>query len=385
MLYTVIFYNLILFFSTALLYVSEKEKTAIGRRLCLVLAFLVTVVPSAIRFEIGADYPGYVAIFEELAIGGMSYVEPGFLFLNKVINSLGLGYEWLFIVVAIFIHTFAFLSYPKKNKYIAHLFFMLLFYFQTFNILRQMMAIVVIMYAFKLYMQQRNDIRFYIMVVFASLFHTVALLFLFIPILNNRIVHGYIRHFSWTAIIFWGLAIVAGAFFVDLIINILSILPTKDYSGYFESARYSKSAEVNTGLGVLFLLFFCVYPLIYAKKFIEIDNKNILIFTLLIMYVTFITLQKQAVIFYRPKQALEFMIIPLVLMVLSGRVLPFRRLYIGMFFLFLFAIYNMSIVTSHTDYRITCNSGRLAPYVTIFNKEDSRRGSSSVERACYIQ
>lgn len=384
MLYTVVFYNLILFFSTALLYVSEKEKTAIGRRLCLVLAFLVTVVPSAIRFEIGSDYVSYRAIFEELAAGGTIYVEPGFLLLNKAINFLGLGYEWLFIIIAIFIHTFAFLSYPKKNRYIAHLFFMLLFYFQTFNILRQMMAIVVIMYAFKLYMQQRNDIRFYIMVVFASLFHTVALLFLFIPILNNRIVHGYIRHFSWTAIIFWGLAIVAGAFFVDLIINVLNIMQIKDYSGYIEGGRYSESAEVNTGLGVLFFLFFCVYPLFYAKKFIEIDNKNILIFTLLIMYVTFMTLQKQAVIFYRPKQALEFMIIPLVLMVLSSRVLPFRRLYIGMFFLFLFAIYNKSIVTSHTDYRITCSSGRLAPYVTIFNKEDSKRGNSSAERACYI-
>lgn len=364
---------------------SEKEKTAIGRNLCLILAYLVTTLPSALRFEIGVDYLSYVSIFEALAVTDTYYLEPGFLLLNKIIHSLGLGYEWLFIVVAAFIYTFAFLAYPKKNKYIAHLFFMLLFYFETFNILRQMMAIVVVMYAFKLYMLQKNDIKFYVMTVIASLFHSVALIFIFIPLVNNRVIKGYIRHFSWTAIILWALVIVAGTFVVDLIINVLSILPTKDYSRYLETGRYAEGAKVNTGLGVLLYLLFCIYPLFFAKKFIESDNKNTLIFILLITYITFLTLQKQAAIFYRPKQALEFVIVPLVLMIMYSKLLPFRRLYIGLFFLFLFTIYNKNIITSHTDYKVTCSSGRLAPYVTIFNKEDSKRGSITAERACHSQ
>src|SRR5690554_564590 len=382
-MYTVVFYNLILFFSTALLYVSEKEKTAIGRRLCLVLAFLVTVVPSAIRFEIGADYVSYIAIFEELAAGGTSYVEPGFLLLNKAINFLGLGYEWLFIVVAIFIHTFAFLSYPKKNRYIAHLFFMLLFYFQTFNILRQMMAIVVIMYAFKLYMQQRNDIRFCIMVVFASLFHTVALLFLFVPFINNKITQGYIRHFSWTAIIFWGFIFILGAPFISVFLTVLSSVPALDYSSYLESARYTQSSEVSTGLGVLLKAYLYFYPFFFVRNLLNADRKNALIFILLIAYILFWALQKHLLIFYRAGQAFEFCIIFIALMMASNTFIPFRRLYLFTLFLFLFLLFNKNIFESHTDYKVTCNSGRLAPYVTVFNKEDSKRGTRAAEISCY--
>lgn len=383
MLYTVLLYNFILFSSTALLYVSEKEKTAIGRRACLVLAFLITVIPNALRYEIGADYVNYVAIFEELAAGGTSSVEPGFLFLNKIIIYFGLGYEWLFIFVAIFIHLFAFLAYPKKNKYIAHLFFMLLFYFQTFNILRQMMAIVVIMYAFKLYMQQRNDIRFYIMVVFASLFHSIALIFLFIPILNNKLTQKFLAGFSWSAILFWALTFLLGASFVSVLFTVLSLVPALDYTSYLESARYSQSSMINSGLGVVLKAFFYFYPLLFTRKLVEANKNNSLILILLIVYTLFWALQTHILIFYRPKQAFEFVIILIVSMILVNKFIPFRRLFVLTLFLFLFFEFNKVIASSHTSYIVTCNSGRLAPYVTIFNKNDSKRGAITGEINCY--
>lgn len=384
MLYTVLLYNLILFSSTALLYVSEKEKTAIGRRVCLVLAFLVTVIPNAIRYEIGSDYVNYVAIFEELAAGGTVYIEPGFLFLIYAVQSLGLGYEWLFAFIAIFIHLFAFLAYPKKNKYIAHLFFMLLFYFVSFSGMRQMMAVVIVMYAVKLYMLHKNDLKFYIMVLFASLFHAVGLVFLFIPLVtNNKYSQRLLVHVGRGSILLWTLTFVLGASFISIIGSLLSVLPFLDYSSYLSSDRYSASAEINTGLGVLVQACFYLYPLFFIKKLLKINKQYALIFALLIPYVLFWAFQKHIAIFYRPKQAFEFAIILVVLMVLSNKFIPFRHLYVLSLFLFLLFTFNKKIVAAHTNYMVTCNSGRLAPYVTVFNKKDSQRGSRVGEMSCY--
>lgn len=60
---TVIFYNFILLSSTFFVWLSEKGKGNLERYFFLGLAFLLVCVPAAIRYDVGADYMSYLAIY----------------------------------------------------------------------------------------------------------------------------------------------------------------------------------------------------------------------------------------------------------------------------------------------------------------------------------
>jgi len=383
MLYTIIFYNLIILLSSTLLYVSEHEKTKIGRNICIFLAFLITVIPSAIRFEIGSDYVPYKEYFERLTYGTEVDIEPGFLLIYKTIVALGLGYEWFFAIVALLIHTFAFLSYPKKNRFLSHLIFMLLFYLASMNIMRQMLAVTIVMYALSRYLNNKQLLKYVLTVLLASSFHTVSLLFLFIPFFNNKLTLNGLKNFSWVTLLLWLAIFLGGATLIAIMELLINQLDFFDYAGYLESERYGVNTSSLNYINIFIRSLFYLTPVLFIKRIIKIRPEYHLYLLIYVLYIISWALSLNIVIFYRIQYAFAFSLIWIFLIIYTNKPIDFSRTYTALFILFLLLDFNKIILTSHTSYLVTCNSGRYAPYVTIFNKEDSQRGAFVNEVLCY--
>ena len=223
MINSILLYNFILLSSTIFLYFSEYDKTPIVRKICLILAFLIVVIPSAIRFEIGADYLSYLNLYERIVSGDIpEKLELGFVLITQILSNLGLSSEWLFIVFAILIHAFSFAAYPKQRKYIFHFFFMLLMYFESFNILRQMLAVTITMYALKIYSLDNSYLKFLLKIMLAGLFHKIVLIFLIIPFFINKLSKRIFVNFGWLTIVLWLMSLVGGVLIINSIVLLLS-------------------------------------------------------------------------------------------------------------------------------------------------------------------
>lgn len=92
---------------------------------CIIVAFLILLLPAALRYEIGIDYFSYKIIFENIRDGFdpflQSEMEPGYYFLNWLVAKLGGEFELLIVLISFLITTFFFKSYPNKHKAIYHL------------------------------------------------------------------------------------------------------------------------------------------------------------------------------------------------------------------------------------------------------------------------
>lgn len=383
MLYTTIFYNLIVILSAAFLYISEHEKTKIGRNISTFVAFLITVIPSAIRFEIGSDYVSYKDYFERLSYGTEIDIEPGFLLIYKTIIALGLSYEWFFAVVAILIYVFVFLSYPKKNRFLAHLIFMLLFYLASMNIIRQILAITIVIYALSNYLNNKHLIRYLLTLFFAASFHTVALIFLFIPFFNNRLSLSSLKSFSWVTLLLWLAIFLGGATLITTIELFITQLSFFDYAEYLGSERYGVNTSNLNYINIFIRALFYLTPVLFIKRIIKISPQYHLYLFIYILYIISWALSLNIIIFYRVQGAFAFSLIWIFLIIYTYKPIKFSKAYTVLFILFLLFDFNKTILTSHTSYLVTCNSGRYAPYVTIFNKEDSKRGALIKEVLCY--
>lgn len=111
---SLVLYNFIFLTSSFLLYYSEKLKYRFDRRILILIAWLIIVIPAAIRYNIGVDYRGYVSIYNDIVTKNESYVEPGFKLIITLASYLFNAPEGLFLISSILIYTVLFLSYPKK-------------------------------------------------------------------------------------------------------------------------------------------------------------------------------------------------------------------------------------------------------------------------------
>lgn len=373
MAFSLVFYNAILLFSTLFIWLSEKASTVGQRKLCTVIAFLIVFLPAALRYEIGIDYFSYQIIFENIRDGldpfWQSKMEPGYYFLNWIVAKLGGEFESLIILISLLITLFFFKSYPKNHKAIFHLILWTVVYFETFNTLRSMLAGAVLLYAVMSYSREEKLYSYIFLVLLAAMFHKSAFLFLFIPVFFQK---SFVRSLSKAKVVF-PLLIVISVLFGQPIIEFVfnsSLTATLGFSRYVDS-WYNKEVELGTGLGVFSVLIFFIYALVVASKPLEREN-SILIAVVLLSAIS-VALASYVTIFYRIK--LLFIIgFPLaVLLILDGPRKQFSTVIIVMFLTLNLFNFNRGILNGSTDYMETCRGARITPYVSVFNKEDSKR------------
>ena len=130
---TVIFYNIILFSSTFFVYLSEKGRTVLDRKIMLFIALLIVFIPSALRYGVGANYFSYLHIYEEpWRLDNYKFKEPGFYYVNYFLKSLDAHFQWSFADFAFLFSYASFKSYPRHQAWLIHLTFFTVFYLLSF-------------------------------------------------------------------------------------------------------------------------------------------------------------------------------------------------------------------------------------------------------------
>ncbi|MHC9533101.1 EpsG family protein [Dellaglioa sp. L3N] len=275
---------------------------------------LIFVVVGWRALTIGSDTPVYVSLFNRTSSTGPilnhgdsilnSRFEIGFLYFNRILAHITSNPRILLVcssfVVCIFLYFF--LKKYSTNIVVSIVLFITMgFMAQSMNIMRQAMAIAVLMLAFK-YLVNDKTTKFILTVFVAFLFHKAAILFMILL---------FFKHVTVTKkmLVFILVITLALMTYLSQIMNIfVSLMPTYDY---YEGTTFDTSLKWGTFFNILVLIVFLFIGL-YAKKntteklFLEnFSNKtwNILQMMLILNIVILILSTKFAVL---DRMALDF-------------------------------------------------------------------------------
>ena len=204
-----IIYAIIILLTTILAYmvtvVEKKTKNKVIIYLLKILAILFPSIIAGIRFGVGTDYLGvYEPFFEEVLNGNIAQrsreFEIGYVLINRIVILFGGNFNIVMFICSLITNAFIYLGLDyykdKINVPLAYFFYMILFYQRTFNLVRQMMSIAIVFYAFKFLdikdreEETKREYIFYIIkqiikylsfVIIASLFQRTTLIMLAIP------------------------------------------------------------------------------------------------------------------------------------------------------------------------------------------------------------
>lgn len=247
-IYIIVFF--VAMFLSEIAVIEKNKGNVVTFKIFAVLSFLPVFLISAFRYNVGTDFRNYETYFYYVKDGSqLEGIERGYWLLTKVSTLISDDPVAFFFLSSLVVCGFVFVAIYQQsvNPPISiFLFFGTTMYFVSFNGIRQMMASAVLIYCLK-YVEQRNLKKFAIGIVLATLFHSSAILFAPVYLLEK------IRINPKRIIIF--LILMTGAFPVldDVIAFISNLL---GYSGYFDS-------RFNTGQFEIwfFLINVCVLAL----------------------------------------------------------------------------------------------------------------------------
>lgn len=263
------------------------ELSKVKKTLWFTAIIILPVFISAIRYNVGTDYLGYVQWFESInkLPFNTSWVlfgrEPLFFWLNKAAFYLFRSEIGLFLLASLLIHLFIIMGIDYFKKHLSipfslFIFYMIFFPF-TLNGVRQGIAIAIVFFAIR-YLIERRSIYFIVFILIASLFHTTAIIcicFYFIRTSKKSKI--------WNAILY--LMIFFLPFSFNWIINNASNLDIfKRFQTYIIPTE-----NVDIGLGFLLNILPVLFPIFLLKKqVIFSNNKYENLFSLSLMNFPFI-------------------------------------------------------------------------------------------------
>lgn len=179
--------------STVLVYLGEKSRNKNNRYYYVFFIFAVLVVSilAGVRdLNIGTDVYTYgeweFKAAKELtsitqALSRKSEIEPFYRLFVYLVSRFANDSHWLYFCTGFFIYgfTLAGLNYYYKKISIpfAWLVYLLLYYGDTLNIMRQFMAISLMFWGFKFGIERKNK-KFFAVFIVAFMFHNTAIIFL---------------------------------------------------------------------------------------------------------------------------------------------------------------------------------------------------------------
>ena len=278
----------VLFFCTTYLYFLSKYRFSF---VLMFPAIFVYSIVSGLQYDVGTDYISYLDIYEDQYRLDFHYVnhEYIFYFIVKILNSLGLPGQSLFLTIS-FIQGFLFFYFLYRMKKIGiniWLLFFIIFcvtnvYNNQLNLIRQFVSIC-IMPLILLFVVEGKYFKYFLGVLSASMFHFSSwILFSFIILSKFRLKDSLLIYIFIFSGFFYSLF---GAFFQDVVIYLFS-----NYSHYFNS-EYAEGISLSGFLTKLYylpviLFFFYIYE--RKDSFLgEYFHLCIIIFTL--TYWSFIT------------------------------------------------------------------------------------------------
>nr|WP_068892643.1 EpsG family protein [Pedobacter panaciterrae] len=260
------------------------EVSQVYKDIILIGIAITLVILAASRFN-DRDYHNYIEIFELSPKWGSGFSyndelhgEPGYIFINSFIKSIGLGYTTVFGLVATLSVSLNLIFYRKNTNFVL---IALLIYFSHVFLLRDMMQIrsglAASISLFALcHVESRRFLRFSVLILIAALFHSGVLL-LFI----GYVLYPYYLRNRWLKYVMILLGLILGlilnqGFFEFIFSSVLNIPAVSTY--LYESEYFSSLGLLNPVL-IKNVILLCV--LIYFSDDIAGHVPN---FSVLLMF-----------------------------------------------------------------------------------------------------
>ena len=145
-------------------------------KILLFIFFITLFCISALRKYVGTDYGVYLYFYNTIAdktysVEGMDF---GYFYLNKFVSALFGGEYTIFIVTSLITIGLIYLTVKKfsVDPLLSGILFMCFMFITSFNIVRQFIAISLILYSLRYY---ETTVKWIVPVILASLFHKTTL------------------------------------------------------------------------------------------------------------------------------------------------------------------------------------------------------------------
>lgn len=229
---------------TYIVRIKQKGYTDFFIALIPVTVLLTTTI--ALQQGVGTDYDSYYSLAEGVKNSGWMLERSEFLFVGLIELVKKTGYPQLLFFVTGFIQvTFlTLIAYEfKKMGYKMHHYFFLYFalsltFFNQFNIIRQYIAVYIVVYAIMKLIDDKK-VTFISLIVLASLFHSSAIYFIFFIFLRKLLKKKYSMRLIF---LITGLLLIL--YFVDTQKYIDLLLSYTSYSNYIEG-NYSGRMRID--------------------------------------------------------------------------------------------------------------------------------------------
>lgn len=355
-MFTYFLYNFILVVCSFFAYYAEHDKMRFVRVISRVIVFLALFLPAALRYETGTDYGSYVDIFYKTTPGSQEY--SWYLF-NSFIRSLGLSVQWVFVFSSFLIY-FPICFFTKRTNffYLIFLYIILLFYFKSFNTIRQFIAVSFIISSFSFY-EKRNFLLSIIFSLLACSFHVSTVLFFCV------LLFGLVKYKNEKVplvLCCFGVVFLTLFNVLELSLVLLSSFGFK-YAVYLNKPEFLEKMALGTGMGVLISLLPSFYALSKTKQINkQFGNKSFYI-TLSIIYILSYFLAVQFIIMGRVRDIFSF-----VPVLTSGYAFKskgkYRKIIVVVICFLLILVFERNIYMQTRD----TFSNSIYPYYSIFSK-----------------
>ena len=260
----------------------------IQKKFYVLLASLLLFLLSSLRnINFASDTIGYVARYLTLSHTSIAVLllntikgigkDPFFYLFAKMINLAGANFQvWLALIAGIFIYTISKLIVKYSNEpFISIVAFISLGYFYfSLTGLRQTIALSMILISYK-YLRDKQLIPFIMLVIFGSLFHTTAIVFIISYPLSNMKV-------GWKQGVGILIALILSYFLKDKVLLLLNHLIMGD--------RYKNYLNQGTSLtmsGFIIQLAIYIFCLCFKKDILKADAKNLSLYNLMFLGLIF--------------------------------------------------------------------------------------------------
>jgi hypothetical protein len=229
------------------------------------LIFLMVVLVAGLRYDTTTDYDNYIRFFLNIKEGVGGRFELGYKYLNLMFSGYEFGYIYVFFICSLF-SIYAFYKYllEKDIVFYGFIFFFLFGIFKDYdNLIRQSVSIGIFILGLKYALNGKIG-KYILFGLFASFFHISAMFAFTLFYLLIKFFDKYdINFYSWLIIISAAYLGYLTGIFKSFSFYILTLIP--QYAHYAENLKLGVTANLSSGLGILFWVILAVFIAYFRK------------------------------------------------------------------------------------------------------------------------
>jgi len=289
-------YGSLLFLVTTLSFLYKITKN----KFFILMIYLFACFFAGFRYEVGVDYNSYIRAYNDILSGFNSgYFEPGNVFLIQFIDKIGGTAQLYLLTIAVATNILIYLFVIKYSKnYIVSTYFYIfvsLFYFASFNAVRQFLAIAIFLYAIR-FIVERKLLSYIITIFIGALFHISIIVLLPLYFFVGK------KYSLYQYLVYGSIILVSISSLLTFVIKLF------DKGNYLDFSN-TTSSQVMIYVFIIIVIYLLV---IIKDKNKEVNVFKNLIFISLLLFILEIVNSDMSMILIRLNSYFLFALIPLV-------------------------------------------------------------------------